>query len=274
MQPLAWRIIYSKALDGAWNMAVDEAILEAVGQGSSSPTLRLYAWQPPCLSLGYAQPHSDVDLAALNNSGWQIVRRPTGGRAILHTDELTYAVIAPLHESRVEGGILESYRRLAGALLQALQLLGLHAQADHNYHRPADSQPNGAVCFDVPSNYEITANGKKIIGSAQARRLSGVLQHGSLPLCGDLTRITRVLAFPNENERREAAAKLLEHATTLETILKRPISWADAASVFKTGFEQSLDLNLKPGHLNGIELKRAAELVKEKYGNPEWTNRF
>ena len=274
MQPANWRIIYSKAMDGAWNMAVDEAILEAVGQGVASPTLRLYAWQPPCLSLGYAQSRSDVDLAALNDSGWQVVRRPTGGRAILHTDELTYSVIAPLHEPRVEGGILESYRRLAEALLQALQLLGLPAQADQNYHRPAGSPPNGAVCFEVPSNYEITANGKKIIGSAQARRLSGVLQHGSLPLYGDLARITRVLAFPDENERRAAAARLLEHATTLETLLKRPVSWEDAVAAFKIGFEQCLDLNLEKSHLNGIELKRAAELVKEKYGNPEWTNRF
>jgi lipoate-protein ligase A len=274
MQPDTWRVIFSKSLEGAWNMAVDEAILEAVGRGISLPTLRLYAWQPPCLSLGYAQPVTDVDIQALGSSGWNLVRRPTGGRAILHTDELTYAVIAPLNEQRVAGGVLESYRRLAQGLLQALQFMGLPAQADQAYPLPPGAQLNGAVCFEVPSNYEITANGKKIIGSSQARRLSGVLQHGSLPLTGDLARITNVLQFQTESDRAESAIRLLDHATTLEAVLNRVVAWDEAADCFKRAFEQCLDLKLEIDHLSGFELKRAAELVKEKYGNLTWTNRF
>ncbi len=100
---------------GAWNMAVDELILEHIGRGASLPTLRLYSWQPPCLSLGHAQPFADVDVHRLEERGWEVVRRPTGGRAILHTDELTYSVIAPTDEPRVAGSILESYNRLAQA---------------------------------------------------------------------------------------------------------------------------------------------------------------
>ncbi len=255
-------------------MATDEAILEAVGSGSVPPTLRLYAWDPPCLSLGYAQPMADVDRNRLQRFGWDLVRRPTGGRAILHTDELTYAVIAPLNEPRVAGGILESYRRLAQALLGGLHLLGLPAQAEQKYPLPAGSQPNAAVCFEVPSNYEITANGKKIIGSAQARRLSGVLQHGSLPLKGDLSRITQVLDFKNESEREEAATRLLDHATTLSALLETDVSWDAAVAAFATAFERCLDLKLDMGHLAGVELKRAAELVKQKYANPEWTEKI
>ncbi|HEX9617401.1 MAG TPA: hypothetical protein VGA03_08280, partial [Anaerolineales bacterium] len=114
--PLArWRLIHTPPAPGAWNMAVDEAILEAVGRGQADPTLRLYAWSPPCLSLGYAQPSSDVDLPQLHALGWDLVRRPTGGRAILHTDELTYAVIAPLSEPRLAGSVLESYQSLSQA---------------------------------------------------------------------------------------------------------------------------------------------------------------
>ncbi len=254
-------------------MAIDEAILESVGAKLVPPTLRLYAWQPPCLSLGYAQPVSDVDQAALAQSGWGLVRRPTGGRAILHTDELTYAVIAPLHEERVEGGVLESYRRLAQALVKALERLGLAAQSEAKYALPAGSRPNAAVCFEVPSNYEITANGKKIIGSAQARRLLGVLQHGSLPLTGDLARITCALRFEDEPARREAARRLLEHATTLETLLQRSVSWDEAATAFAKGFEETLNLELEPDHLTGHELKRSATLAREKYASPAWTNR-
>ncbi len=275
MNPATWRLILSKPMEGAWNMAVDEAILENVGAKLVPPTLRLYAWQPPCLSLGYAQPAADVDPAALEQSGWQLVRRLSGGRAVLHTDELTYAVIAPLHEERVAGSVLESYRRLAQALLQALHLLGLGARSDEKYPNPSGAQVNDPICFDVPSKYEVvTADGKKIIGSAQSRRLAGVLQHGSLPLTGDLTRITCALRFADESARSEAALRLLDHATTLESFLGCPVSWDEAASAFTRAFEEKLDLTLAPGHLSGPELKRAAELVKEKYANLAWTNRI
>jgi lipoate-protein ligase A len=111
-----WRLIETQALNGAMNMAVDEAILEAVINCESPPTLRLYAWNPPCLSLGIAQPAAEVNVNKLTESGWDLVRRPTGGRAILHTDELTYSVIGPISDPRLAGGVLESYRNLSAAL--------------------------------------------------------------------------------------------------------------------------------------------------------------
>src|SRR5918996_5777000 len=118
-----WRLLITPPARGAWNMALDEAILEHIGRGASLPTLRLYAWNPACLSLGYAQPFADIDSARLNERGWEVVRRATGGRAILHTDELTYSVIAPNDEPRVAGSVLESYNRLAQALLLGVQNL-------------------------------------------------------------------------------------------------------------------------------------------------------
>ena len=120
-----WRLLITSPACGAWNMAVDEAILEYIGYRDSLPTLRLYAWEPACVSLGHAQPFSDVDTNRLKEHGWEVVRRATGGRAILHTDELTYSVIAPNDEPRVEGSVLESYNRLAQALLLAVKNLNL-----------------------------------------------------------------------------------------------------------------------------------------------------
>lgn len=274
MQPSTWRLLYTPPAPGPWNMAVDEAILESVGQELALPTLRLFAWQPPCLSLGYAQPVSDVDLNALQSHGWDLVRRPTGGRAILHTDELTYSVIAPLKEPRVYGSILESYRRLSEALLRALQHLGLPAKADKDHILPVNAQQGGPVCFEVPSNYEITVAGKKLIGSAQARRREGVLQHGSLPLVGDLTRITQALVFPDEAARTVASQRLLERALTVETCLQRVVTWGEAAKAFEIGFEQALDLEFEAGVLTPHEQQRAAELVVEKYANPTWLHRI
>jgi lipoate-protein ligase A len=274
MEKDTWRVIQTPPASGTWNMAVDEAILETVGQGLVPSTLRLFSWEPPCLSLGYAQPVSDVDMAALKACGWGLVRRPTGGRAILHTDELTYSVIAPLQEPRVHGSILESYRCLSEALLFALHSLSLLAKAEKDYAVPGTTQAIGPVCFEVPSNYEITVGGKKLIGSAQARRREGVLQHGSLPLVGDLRRITEVLVFPSPAERAQAGERLLQRATTVEACLERAVSFSEAAAAFVRGFEHALQLNLVEGELTEFEKQRAQELDCQKYGHPSWTERI
>jgi lipoyl(octanoyl) transferase len=272
--PATWRLVTTAPRHGAWNMAVDESLLEFVTRRASPPILRLYSWNPPCLSLGYAQPAADADQQALAHHGWQLVRRPTGGRAILHTDELTYAVIAPDDEPRLRGNLLESYQRISQALLYALQLLELPAKADGSPAILADSKSPNPVCFEVPSNYEITAGGKKLIGSAQSRRLGGVLQHGTLPLSGDLARITQVLHFPEETERARAAHKLLARATTVEAVLGRPVTWESAAACFVEAFREMLKLDFVSEQLTPAESARADALVAEKYGHRDWTYRL
>ena len=268
-----WRLIKHQPSQGAWNMAVDEAILESVYAGDSRPTLRLYAWQPGCLSLGYAQSYDEVDTDALKTHGWDVVRRPTGGRAILHIDELTYSVIAPEREPRVKGGVLESYLRLSRALIRSLQLIGLAPQAKEKEATKHKDKPN-PVCFEVPSNYEITVNGKKLVGSAQARRKEGVLQHGALPLYGDLTRIITALQFPDQAAQNRAKDRLLAHATTVEVELGKIITWEQASEAFQQGFEETLDLSLEESNITEKEHTRAQELIQEKYNHPSWTQRI
>ena len=263
-----WRLILSDPLPGKMNMALDAAILEAVGRGTVLPTLRLYAWSPPCLSLGYSQPFSDVDLSRLDQQGWDVVRRPTGGRAILHTDELTYSVIGPRTEPRLEGGLMSSYRRISSALFQALHLLGLPVKVHAGKNPLAHHQP---VCFENPSDFEITVEGKKIIGSAQARKKEGILQHGSLPLSGDLTRITQALYYPSEQERKEAGKILLEKATTAASILNEEISWKKASEAFRESFSQVLRLDLQEDTFTPAELDHARQLAANQYGDSQWT---
>jgi len=254
-------------------MAVDEAILESVYTGESMPTLRLYAWEPACLSLGHVQSFAEVNTDALQKNGWEVVRRPTGGRAILHVDELTYSVIAPQSEPRVSGGVLESYLRLSQALLRALVILGLNPEANEKKAVTDPKQPN-PVCFEVPSNYEITVGGRKLIGSAQARRKEGILQHGTLPLHGDLTRIITALNFKDDAARERASQRLLDHATTVEIVLGDAPSWQQAGEAFRQAFSEVLNLNLLPGILTDREKERAAELVTDKYANVTWTERI
>ena len=268
-----WRLVWEpEPRSGPWNMAIDEALLTSVVDGTSPPVLRFYAWAPPCLSVGVNQSYADVDETRLRARGWDVVRRPTGGRAILHTDELTYAVLAPAHEPRVQGDVLTAYRNLAQGLLAGLRHLGLPVAMEE--HRQAwEQQRHHPVCFHVPAIYEITIKGKKILGSAQSRKLRGVLQHGTLPLYGDITRILDVLVFASETERARAREHLKARATTVSDVLGREVSWEEAARALLHGFQEALNLEFDEQPLTPAELKRARTLVETKYGHPDWTKR-
>lgn len=266
-----WRVIVHRPADGPTNMAIDEAIADRVGDSLSPPTLRFYTWQPVCLSLGYSQPATDVDSERLQERGWDVVRRLTGGRAILHADELTYSVAIPARDPRVSGGVIESYRRLSYGLLTGLNYLGVSAQTDkaaEGAHRF-----KGPVCFEVPSDYEITVGGKKLLGSAQSRRGEVVLQHGALPLYGDITRICDVLIFGDDKERASACKRVLARAITLEGVLGKRIEVEHAVSALVKGFAEALNLQFEEAQLSEAEQTRADELRATKYTTHDWTHR-
>lgn len=271
-QATSWRCIRSEPASGAENMALDEAILDAVGLGHSPPTLRLYAWQPPALSLGYAQAIDEVDLEALSRQGWDLVRRPTGGRAILHADELTYAVIAPDDSRHVSGGVLESYRRLSLGLTAALAHLGVATEVNPN-GVDAEARRMNPVCFEVPSAYEITCQGKKVVGSAQVRRRKAVLQHGAIPLWGDISRICTALRFASDEARRSASKRVRARAATVSELLGQEPTWEQAAEAVKAGFASALGMQFSDAQPSDWEIRRAAQLVQECYGQMAWTAR-
>jgi lipoyl(octanoyl) transferase len=266
----SWNLILSAPLPGAMNMAIDEMLVESVAAGRRAPTVRLYAWAPPCLSLGHAQPAADADPDALRNLGWDLVRRPTGGRAILHTDELTYSVVVRDSHPLMAGGVLPSYRRLSRGLVAGLEALGAQVEAEAEY--PADDTP-GPVCFEVPSNYEITCNGRKLMGSAQLRRRGVVLQHGSLPLTGDIARIVRALRVTHGTPP-EMEARVRARAITLSEALGREVGWDAAAHAIAEGLARALPLRLEDSRLSEDETQRAASLAAEKYAHASWTYRL
>jgi lipoate-protein ligase A len=255
-------------------MAIDEALLLTTARKQAPPTLRLYDWQPICLSLGFAQPFIEVNRDKLDSMGWTLVRRPTGGRAILHKDEITYSIAASQEERLVSGSLLESYRRISEVLLKALQMIGIECRADSEYENLSAKQRSQPVCFEVPSNYEITANDRKLIGSAQARKDGGVLQHGSLPLCGDLGTITEVLNFTSEEARISAQERVHNHATTLEEVLHRRVSWSEAADAFIRAFSETLGETLTPSEISPAEQELAQKLLISKYASSVWNERI
>jgi lipoate-protein ligase A len=241
-------------------MALDEAILDSVAQSKAPPTVRLYAWDPPCLSLGYSQPASDANRGELRSLGWDIIRRPTGGRAILHTDELTYSIAASEDHPLMRGGVLASYRRLRQGLVESLKAMSVTVDPE-TPGEPADYDRDNPVCFEVPSAYEMTVSGRKILGSAQVRRKRAVLQHGTLPLSGDMGRICRVLAYKDEAARRLAEDRVRGKAITLEQALGRRLDWVQAAEAFSKGMEIGLGVALRREEPLAIEHERALEIL-------------
>ncbi len=263
--PFEFRLIYDGAHDGATNMARDEAISRAVSAGQQLPTLRLYDWQPPTISLGQSQRIDSVDEARCRADGIGIVRRPTGGLAILHADELTYSVSLPITHPIAEGDVMTSYRRIAEAIMGALRLLGVPGVSANRVAK--ENRAKGPVCFEAPSDYEVVGAGRKLVGSAQWRRTDGVLQHGSLPLRGDIARICAYLRDAPSPEQVRA------HAATLQDVLGQLVSWDTAAAAYRRAFAEALDIRFVVGALTADELRCAEELRATKYANDEWTRR-
>lgn len=264
-----WRLIEDEHSSGARNMAVDEAILEAVSARTQPPTVRFYGWDPFCLSLGYGQRIRDADEAALHGYGYDLVRRPTGGKAILHGDELTYSLALPIDHPLAQGDVIASYRRISEALTAMLVRLGMSPRSEK---QATGNRGLGPVCFEVPSHYEITVNGKKLIGSAQVRHKEGILQHGSIPIEADMTHIFDVLHFADERERTDGKVHILERATTLQREIAN-VGYTTVAQALAQSITETFAVDLQAVTLSPHEAHRAQELQREKYENDEWTRK-
>lgn len=262
-----WRLLITPPLPGSTNMAIDQALLDLY-PATQQPTLRLYQWSPACLSLGLAQRlERDVDRAACAARGIDIVRRPTGGRAILHDQELTYAlVVGSDSPTVVSGSILHSYRTISQAVCFGLQRLGLQPELAP---RPERHAAKSAACFDLAGDYEITIDGRKLVGSAQARQQGVVLQHGSLLFHADVAALAAVLRLPPALK----AAVLAQRLIALDEVLGVAPTFEAVSEAMIAGFAESWQLDFVQGNLTPAEQERVAELVRTKFGNATWTER-
>ena len=265
-----WRYLPFAQYSGAENMAIDEAILQALADNPSSPpALRFYGWNPPTLSLGYAQRYAkEVDAEACRKNGIEIVRRPTGGRAILHQYELTYSVIAPEADEHVQGTVMESYLKISQALLHGFRALGIPAEmAQGDLGRAAS-----AACFDAPSWYELVVGGRKLVGSAQVRKDGILLQHGSIILHFDTELLFSVLKFANEEIRTQHLSAFRQKACALDEVTSRPIERGELELSLIRGFETVMGIEFQLSELTASERQLAQELLV-KYRSEEWTKK-
>ena len=255
-----WRLLETGPRSGAWNMACDSALLAAAELPGFPPTLRLFAWDPPAVSLGHHQPDPTVDeIDQLRARGVERVRRPTGGRAVFHGGpdrELTYSVVAPLKEAVLGEGLAESCRAIHRAVAAGLSALGIDVTlAARPVVGPGRRDPHRAVeravrptsrraCFDAAVPSEIEAGGRKLVGSAQRRSRSALLQHGSIPLAGDQSLLAEI--WPDSLRRGRS--------TTVSEAAGRRVGFAELAASLRAAFELWLGTAPEPGALTEREL--------------------
>ena len=255
-----WRFFPDGPRDGPTNMAIDEVLALGCARGWSPPSLRLYRWTVPTVSLGYNQPiHGEIDLHACRERGVPVVRRPTGGRALLHHQELTYSLVLPI--PRGSRGVLEDYRWISHCLLLSLRRLGVTATLSRGNRTQGEA---GGLCFISSSRYELTVDGRKLIGSAQRRWGGTLLQQGSLLI--EIDHGAWITLFPQ-------ARDLELRATALTCILGRSPSWEELVKAMHEGFEEGARVELEPGGLTAREETMVRELVVERYATTEWTTR-
>ena len=260
----AFRLLVTEPLDGAANMAMDETLLTSRLRGGGSPTLRFFAWQPPTISLGYGQPlDGRIDPNAAAALGIGLVRRPTGGSAILHEGpdlEVTYSVTAASDDFAGADDLLATYRWIGSALEAGLRQLG--APVEMVPVRPSDPAAMPAFCFARTGSYELEVDGRKLVGSAQRRQGTGFLQHGSVMLGAAPERLRQV--FPRERDP-------LAGMTTLEAVLGRRPSFGETAEALAEGFRIAHGIELRRGSLSTEESRLVESLTEDKYATDRWT---
>lgn len=266
------RVLSTPGCSAAYNMAVDEVLLNARGQDPESITLRFYSWNPPAVSLGYGQDvEGEIDPRRCDRYGIDLVRRITGGRAVLHDQEFTYSLAAPESHPALGGRSGVMIRKVGEALVGTLKRFGIQAELATTGSCGLGRKDD--VCFTATGRYEITANGRKLAGSAQRRSGGRVLQHGSV-LLGPGHRKLPLLMPDHEHERREAIARLLDSRTISVAELTPDLpsfeEWADGLS---RSMLDGLNVEGRVDVLDAEERHAAETLVGTRYGHAEWTFR-
>ncbi|GIN11464.1 octanoyltransferase LipM [Shouchella clausii] len=272
-----WRFIDSKKQGPAYNMALDEALLNWHSEGKIPPTIRFYGWEPATLSIGYFQRVAkEIRMEAVREKQLGFVRRPTGGRGVLHEHELTYSVIVSEAHPAMPKTVTEAYRVISTGLLEGFKALGLNAYfavPDSEKEREALKKPRSAVCFDAPSYYELVVEGKKIAGSAQTRQKGVILQHGSILLDIDEDKLFDLFQYRSDRLRERMQRAFSQKAVAINALRKEPVTLDEASRAFKQGFEKGLGIQLVPYQLSESEEKEVQSLAKSRYESDEWNFR-
>ncbi|MCJ0930291.1 lipoate--protein ligase family protein [Virgibacillus halodenitrificans] len=259
-----WNLLDSGCNDAAINMALDEALLNWHSKGEIPPTIRFYGWSTPSLSLGHFQKvERSIHLQAIKKHQCQLVRRLTGGSAVLHDNELTYSVVVTENHPAIPKSVRDAYYVLSKGVLAGYQELGI--QADYAVPDKTATKDRTAVCFEKTAYYELVVDGKKISGNAQTRKQGVLLQHGSIPLEINDHMLFDLFVFPNEEIRERKRKQFSKKASTINELTKKQYTYNEVKTAFIAGFKKGLDINLNPVVLSSQEWDEVYELAERKY---------
>jgi lipoyl(octanoyl) transferase len=272
-----WRFIDSGNCSPAYNMALDEALLEWHSKGKIPPTIRFYGWAPATLSIGYFQKvEKEVNMEAVKQYGLGFVRRPTGGRGVLHDQELTYSVIVSEKYPEMPATVTEAYRVISEGILEGFKKVGLDAYfavPRTDEERNALKNPRSAVCFDAPSWYELVVEGRKVAGSAQTRQKGVILQHGSIILDINEDKLFDLFNYPSDRVRERMQKNFKNKAVAINALRETPLTMDQAKQAFHYGFEKGLNITLEPYTLTAEEDAEVWEIAKTRYEQDSWNYR-
>ena len=272
---MKWRILKSGKLNPAENMAIDEAILNGIIQGRPVPTIRFYGWEPATVSCGYHQSaEKEVDFAALKEFGFGFVRRPTGGRLVLHNEEVTYSVIAPT-SGKFSGNVYEIYAEISKVLASGFSMLGIEVDFEKGEFPSKEQRQVSNPCFSSSSRFELSYKRKKIVGSAQLRKEKAFLQHGSILLNHNQSKIAFILPNLKKEKKEKLALTLCKKTISINEIVSPKISFSQACDIFEQAFKKSWPCNefCNIASLEEFEKSNVTHLVNNKYASNKWNKR-
>lgn len=272
---MRWRVLVTGKNDPFYNMALDEAIYLQVTQDASLPTIRFYDWQPASFSCGFNQKiEEELSFELLNKSPYGFVRRPTGGRMVLHEDEVTYSVVSPLKE-RMSGNVSHTYLRIGEALLTGLKVLNIEAELSRGVLSRQEQVQSANPCFTSSSRFEITYKKKKIVGSAQTRNQKAFLQHGSILMSHNQRKVADFMPFKSEDDRLRIASLLERRTISLRSILNRKLTFTEVTEKMIEGFKKSWydDEFVVGDSPTPEETEKCTELIRKKYSTKEWNKK-
>jgi lipoyl(octanoyl) transferase len=253
--------------EAAYHMAVDEAMITAYRSAKMPPTLRLYTWQRPSLTIGYFQSiQEELDWSVCQSNKIPVIRRITGGRAVLHGRDLTYSVVAGPSSIFPTKSIQKTFLTISRAFLLSFSYLGLRAEAVASSPKHVKTP----LCFASPSWYEIVCEGRKVIGSAQRRWRDAFLQQGSVLIEFNPLDFYRFFRFPTEKHRTMMVRRAGKQAAGLSECARRTVSFQEVQEAMVVGFERALGIVLKPGTLTAQEIEIARYLTLNKYSLDDW----
>lgn len=261
-----WRVLDFQLYNAYENMAIDEAIFRETVNKKKSPTIRFYGWRPAAVSIGYFQDiKEEVNIEKCHADGIDIVRRLSGGKAVSHSEEVTYSVIASSEEVLFPPDILETYKIISNCIACGLAYLGIKAVLAENGRSLADSDFK-SCCFSVPSKNELLVSGRKICGSAQFRTNNGFLQHGSLLMNFDPVKTASFLLPVRTTAQLQ---KLKTSVAAINEEIDWPANEKEICTSLKKGFTEVLGVKLVEEKLTSVEEKLAQELMN-KYKDIKW----